>query len=205
MTFYSGPREGAHVLHEARGLRSREQGVAAPSAIAAMRPGLLVQSADGSFSGLTKWDGTGKLKGVVYGFANQFGEVALDARDAELKGDRLVFRTSAPTVFTGDNAAVNVSPAGNLSVNGTVVAIADGATPAAVAAAVSAQVAGVTASVVDLKLRFVLASGGDLTVAGDAGVLADLGLTAGTVHGKSAAVVKAEDLAALASLGLVVR
>lgn len=199
MTFYSKRREGAHIIRDL-GL-SRSQGFAAAAAAALFEPGLLVSKGP---QGYVPYDGSAKLAGLVYGYADENRRFAFTARVAEVKGGEIPWRKSQPTVVLGAAAQV-VSPAGNLSVNGTVVAIADATTPEAVAAAVSAAVAGVSASVVDGKLRLVRASGGDLTIAGDAGVLADLGLAAGVTPGKSAAQLRAEDTEALAALDIVVR
>lgn len=201
MTFYSRPREGAHLISEGNGRISRESGVAAPAWRERFRPGLLVQEAP---PGYVQYDGSGPLKGVVYGYADENGLFARTARVAEVKGARLVWRKSAPTVVDG-GAAQAVSPAGNLSLNGNVLAIADGASPAEVVVAINGAAIGVSAFVVGGRLRLVRASGGDLTIAGDAGVLADLGLAAGVTPGKTAAQLRAEDTAALEALQIVVR
>lgn len=201
MTFYSRAREGAHLISEGNGRISRAQGLAAAVAVALMAPGVLVQKGP---QGFVPYDGTAKLEGVVYGYADENRGFAYTSRLAEVKGGLIQWRKTAATVVTGA-AAQNVSPAGNLSVNGVVLAIADGATPAAVAAQVSASAAGVSASVVAGALRLVLASGEDITLAGDAGVLADLGLAAGVTHGASAADLRAADTAALSALDIVVR
>lgn len=202
MTFYSRAREGAHLISEGNGRISRAQGLAAVFAVAMFRPGLLVMKAGASF---VPYDGSAKLEGVVYGYADENRGFAFTSRLAEVKGALIPWRKSAPTVFTSPVDAVNVSPAGNLSVNGTVVAVADGATPDSVAAAIRASVPGITASIYDGNFRIVSISGGDITIAGDAGVLADLGLTAGVIRGATAAELKAADIAALSALDIVVR
>ncbi|GBU19005.1 MULTISPECIES: hypothetical protein [unclassified Methylobacterium] len=201
MTFYSRRREGAHLISEGNGRISRAQGFADAAVAALFGPGLLVSKGP---KGFVPYDGSAKLEGVVYGYADENLRFAFTSRLAEVKGGLLQWRQSAPTVVTG-SAAQNVSPAGNLSVNGTVLAIADGATPAAVAAQISGSAAGVSASVVDGKLRLVRASGGSVTVAGDAGVLADLGLVAGVTPGATPAQLRAADTAALSALDIVVR
>lgn len=199
MTFYSRRREGAHIIRDLS--LSRAQGFAAAAAAALFEPGLLVSKGP---QGFVPYDGSAKLAGLVYGYADENRRFAFTSRVAEVKGGEIPWRKSAPTVVLGA-AAQNVSPAGNLSVNGTVLAIADGATPDAVAAAISGSAAGVTASVVDGKLRLVRSSGGNVTIAGDAGVLADLGLTAGVTAGKTPAELKAADIEALSALDIVVR
>lgn len=199
MTFYSKRREGAHIIRDF-GL-SRAQGFAAAAAAALFEPGLQVMKTP---QGYVPYDGSVKLAGLVYGYADENRRFALTSRLAEVKGGEIPWRKSQPTVVLGA-AAQNVSPAGNLSVNGTVLAIADGATPGAVADAITASAAGVSATVVTGKLRLVRASGGDVTIAGDAGVLADLGLTAGVTAGKTPAELKAADIEALSALDIVVR
>ncbi|WP_375453453.1 flagellin hook IN motif-containing protein [uncultured Methylobacterium sp.] len=201
MTFYSRAREGAHLISEAKGTRSREQGIAAPAFINLLAPAVMIMAAAGKF---VAYDGSSPLKGLTYGYADENGLFAYDARDVEVKGDRVAWRQSAPTVLLG-GAGGPVSPAGNLSVNGVVVAIADGTALAAVATAITGAVLGVSASVVDGKLRIVRASGGDIVIAGDAGVLSDLGLTAGTTFGATKAALRAADTAALEALGIIVR
>ncbi|MEL6061852.1 MULTISPECIES: hypothetical protein [unclassified Methylobacterium] len=200
-TYTRRRREGVHLISEAPFTYSRESGLVDPAAVALMRPGKLVQKGP---NGLVVYDGTA-LAGVCYGYPDGIGGIAYTARNTELKGGYLDFRQPGPTTVTGAAGAA-IATAGNLSIDGTVIAISANETLAAVAAAIDAAVPSITATVVNGNaLQLVSSVGGDIVIAGDAAVLNELGLTAGTTHGDTVESLRAADVAALAAQGQIVR
>lgn len=203
MPFKIGPRPFACLASEANGTYNYDKGVADPAFAFLITTNMLV--AEGP-SGLVPYDGSLPLRGVALVAPNENNEFGyVGPGPAELKGWQLVHRTSGPRAVTGSKVVADPA-AGNLSLNGVAVAIAANEHLAAIAAAITASAAGVTARVVDgNRLRLVADAGGPLVIAGDAAVVAELGFVAGAVAAPTPAQIAAEDNAALAALGFKVR
>lgn len=202
MPFQIGPRPFAALAAEANGNLSREGGNVDPAVASQITANMLL--GDGP-NGLVPYDGVLPLKGVSLVYPNELGRISYAAREAELKGWEIVYRTTGPLAVTGAYIAAD-SVAGNLTLNGVNVAITAKMHLRAIVQAITASGAGVTATLVGGdRIRLVADAGGPLVIAGDAGVVTELGFVAGPVAPSTQAQIVADDNAALADLGLRVR
>ncbi|WP_447739106.1 flagellin N-terminal helical domain-containing protein [Pseudomonas laurentiana] len=120
----------------------------------------------GTYSEASVDAGTNKLSAVVTGKA---GVINSNANDV------------SGTKFVTENKTVGAAGAGKLTIGGVDIALAaDDTLDSIVSKITAASITNVTASNVDGKLN-IAAGGGDVTIAGDAGTLAAVGLSASTV------------------------